>query len=147
MLPEVIGYYGQVNPELRDKLKLKQDSYLFKLDLDMAISAINEKTVRYKKLPQFPEVQRDLALIIPDTVSYSELEKVIQKGVQSNLFTGCEIFDVYQGEHVQDGFKSVAFRIKMQDVNATLTDETVEAQMANVRATIKKTFAEASFRE
>lgn len=145
--PEVIGYYGQINPELRDKLKFKQEAYLFKLDLDLAISAINEKTVRYKKLPQFPEVQRDLAIIIPENVSYAEIEKVIQKGVQGNLFTGCEIFDVYQGEHVQDGFKSVAFRIKMQDVNSTLTDETVEAQMANVRSVLKKSFAEVSFRE
>ena len=145
--PEVIGYYGQINPELRDKLKFKQEAFLFKLDLDLAISAINEKTVRYKKLPQFPEVQRDLAMIIPDTVSYTEIEKVIQKGVQNNLFNGCEIFDVYQGEHVQDGFKSVAFRIKMQDVNATLTDETVETQMANVRSVLKKSFAEVSFRE
>ena len=145
--PEVIGYYGQVNPELRDKLKLKQESFIFKLDLDLAISAINEKTVRYKNLPQFPEVQRDLAFIVPDTVSYSELEKVIQKGVQGNLFTGCEIFDVYQGEHVQEGFKSVAFRIKMQDSNATLTDETVEVQMANVRSALKKSFNDVSFRE
>ena len=145
--PEVIGYYGQINPEVRDKLKIKQESFIFKLNLDLAISAINEKTVRYKKLPQFPEVQRDLALIIPDTISYSDIEKTIQKGVQSNLFNGCEIFDVYQGEHVQDGFKSVAFRIKMQDINTTLTDETVEAQMANVRAVLKKTFADVSFRE
>lgn len=145
--PEVIGYYGQINPELRDKLKFKQEAFLFKLDLDLAISAINEKTVRYKKLPQFPEVQRDLAIIIPDSVSYTELEKVIQKGVQGNLFNGCEIFDVYQGEHVQAGFKSVAFRIKMQDANATLTDETVETQMANVRSALKKSFAEVSFRE
>lgn len=145
--PEVIGYYGQINPELRDKLKIKQESFIFKLNLDLAISAINEKTVRYKKLPQFPEVQRDLALIIPDTISYSDIEKTIQKGVQSNLFNGCEIFDVYQGEHVQDGFKSVAFRIKMQDINTTLTDGTVEAQMANVRAVLKKTFADVSFRE
>lgn len=145
--PEVIGYYGQVNPELRDKLKIKQESFIFKLNLDLAISAINEKTVRYKKLPQFPEVQRDLAFVIPDTISYSELEKAIQKGVQGNLFNGCEVFDVYQGEHVQDGFKSVAFRIKMQDKNATLTDETVETQMANVRSVLKKSFAEVSFRE
>lgn len=145
--PEVLGYYGQVNPEVRDKMKLKQDSFIFKLDLDLVLTAINEKTVRYKKLPQFPEVQRDLALIIPNSVSYSELEKVIAKGVQGNLFTGCEIFDVYQGEHVQEGFKSVAFRIKLQDTNATLTDEMVESQMANVRASLKKSFAEVSFRE
>jgi len=145
--PEVIGYYGQVNPELRDKLKIKQESFIFKFNLDLALSAINEKTVRYKKLPQYPEVQRDLAVIIPNSVSYAELEKVIQKGVQNNLFAGCDVFDIYQGEHIQDGFKSVACRIKMQDTNSTLTDETVESQMANVRAVLKKTFADVSFRE
>ena len=145
--PEVIGYYGQLNPELRDKLKLKQDAFLFKLNLEMALSAINAKTVKYKKLPQFPEVQRDLAVIIPDNVTYADIEKVIQKGIQNNLFKGCEIFDVYNGEHVQNGYKSVAFRIKMQDANSTLTDETVETQMANVRSVLQKTFAELSFRE
>ncbi len=145
--PQVIGYYGQVNPELRDKLKIKQDMFLFKLDVDALVSAINEKTVRYKKLAQYPEVQRDLAVIIPDKVSYAELEKVIQKGVQNNLFKGCDVFDVYQGEHIQEGFKSIACRIRMQDVNSTLTDETVETQMANVRAALKKAFNEVSFRE
>ena len=145
--PQVIGYYGQVNPELRDKLKIKQDMFLFKLDVDALVSAINEKTVRYKKLAQYPEVQRDLAVIIPDKVSYAELEKVIQKGVQNNLFKGCDVFDVYQGEHIQEGFKSIACRIRMQDVNSTLTDETVETQMANVRAVIKKSLPDASFRE
>lgn len=145
--PQVVGYYGQVNPELRDKLKIKQDSFIFKLDVDLLISAINEKTTRYKKLAQYPEVQRDLAIIIPNKVSYAELEKAIQKGVQNNLFKGCDVFDVYQGEHIQEGFKSIACRIRMQDVNTTLTDETVEAQMANVRAVLKKTFNEVSFRE
>ena len=145
--PEVIGYYGQVNPELRDKLKIKQDSFIFKLNLDLAISAINEKTVRYKKLPQYPEVQRDLAVIISNNVSYADLEKVIQKSIQNNLFKGCDVFDIYQGEHIQEGFKSVACRIRMQDINATLTDETVETQMANVRASLKKSFADVSFRE
>ena len=145
--PEVVGYYGQVNPELRDKLKLKQESFIFKLNLDLAISAINEKTVRYKKLPQYPEVQRDLAIIVPEDLSYADIEKTVQKGIQNNLFTGCEIFDIYKGEHVKDGFKSVAFRIKMQDTAATLTDEAVEAQMANVRSVLQKTFTELSFRE
>lgn len=145
--PEVIGYYGQINPELRDKLKMKQDAFLFKVDLDMVFNNINETVPRYKKLPQFPEVQRDLAMIIPNDISYADIEKAIKKGVNNNLFNGCDIFDIYQGEHVQDGFKSIACRIKMLDPNTTLTDDTIETQMANVRANLKKTFAELSFRE
>ncbi len=145
--PEIIGYYGEIHPELRAKLKFNQGAFLFKLDLDMLIEGVNESVVKYKKLPQFPEVQRDLAVIIPKTTSWSELENVIKKGVDNKIFTGCEVFDVYEGEHVSEGFKSVAFRIKMQDTNSTLTDETIEAQIAQVRSTLKKALPELSFRE
>jgi len=145
--PAVVGYYGEVHPEVRGKLKLNQNAYLFKLDLNMIIEAYNESVVRFKKLPQFPEVQRDLAVIVPSATSWDELEKIVKKGINNNVFNGCDVFDVYQGEHVQDGFKSVAFRIKMQDSNATMTDDLIEAQMANLKATLKKTLPELSFRE
>jgi len=145
--PEIIGYYGEIHPELKGKLKLNQSAFLFKLDLDMLVNAVNESTVRYKKLPQFPEIQRDLAVIVPKTTTWDDLEKIIKKGVDNKLFTGCEVFDIYEGEHVSEGFKSVAFRIKMQDTNATMTDETIETQMANVRAVLKKSLPDLSFRE
>ena len=145
--PAIIGYYGEIHPELRGKLKLNQDAFLFKLDLDMLIEAVSENVPRYKKLPQFPEVQRDLAIIVPKTTSWDDLEKIVKKGIDNKIFNGCEIFDVYEGEHVQEGFKSVAFRIRMQDANATLTDEAIEVQMANVRSTLKKNLDEVSFRE
>ena len=145
--PEIIGYYGEVHPELRNKLKLNQNAFVFKLDLDMLISAVNETVPRYKKLPQFPEVQRDLAVIVPAVTTWDELEKVVKKGVDNKVFNGCEVFDVYQGEHVSEGFKSVAFRIRMQDANSTMTDEAIETQMANVRSALKKAMPELSFRE
>lgn len=145
--PEIIGYYGELHPELAGKLKLNQSAFLFKLDLDMLISTVNETVPRYKKLPQFPEVQRDLAIIVPKTTTWDELEKVVKKGIDNKIFNGCKVFDVYEGEHVPEGFKSVAFRICMQDPNATLTDETIEAQMANLRSVLKKNVTELSFRE
>ena len=113
----------------------------------MWVSGVSESVVRYKKLPQFPEVQRDLAVIIPKTTSWDDLEKVVKKGIDNKIFTGCEVFDVYEGEHVSEGFKSVAFRVKMQDANATMTDEVIETQMANLRSTLKKALPELSFRE
>ena len=145
--PEIIGYYGEIHPELKGKLKFNQTGFLFKLDLDLLISGVNETVVKYKKLPQFPEVQRDLAVIIPSSVTWEDLEKNIKKGIANNIFNGCEVFDVYQGEHVQEGFKSIAFRIKMQDSNATMTDEVIETQMANLRTILKKALPELSFRE
>ena len=144
--PTVIGYYGEIHPELKGKLKLNQNAFLFKLDLDMVIDAVNETVVKYKKLPQFPEVQRDLAVFVPKTLAWDDLEKVIKKGIDNKIFNGCEVFDVYEGEHVQEGFKSVAFRIRMQDANATMTDEIIETQMANLRSVLKKNLPDLMFR-
>ena len=73
----------------------------------MIIEAYNESVVRFKKLPQFPEVQRDLAVIVPAETTWDELEKIVKKGIANNIFNGCDVFDVYQGEHVKEGFKSV----------------------------------------
>jgi len=145
--PEPIGYFGQIHPSLKDKLKLNQDAFMFELDLDAIISAVKETTPRFKHLPQFPEVRRDLAFIIDEKVSFEEIQKVIKGAVQQNIFKGSEVFDVYQGEHVDKGYKSLAFRIKMQDENATLTDEIIEKQMQSVREKLQKTYADIAFRE
>ena len=143
-----IGYFGQIHPLLKDKMKIKgQDVFIFEIDLDEIISIIKEHTVRYKKLPQFPEVRRDIAFIINEEVSFEDIQRVIKGAVQQNIFNGSEVFDVYQGDNIEKGFKSVAFRIKMQDESATLTDEVIEHQMNNVRAKLQKTYAEISFRE
>lgn len=145
--PLPIGYFGQVHPTLIDKLKLNQDAFLFKVDLTELIAAVKETVPRFKHIPQYPEVRRDIAFIINDEVSFDDIQKVIKSSVKQNIFKGSEIFDVYQGEHVEDGFKSVAFRIKMQDENATLTDEIIEQQMTSVREKLQKTYAQISFRE
>ncbi len=143
-----IGYFGQIHPILKDKLKIKgQEVFMFEIDLDALISIIKEHTVRFKKLSQYPEVRRDLAFVINEDVTFDDIQRVIKGAVQQNIFKGSEVFDVYQGENIEKGFKSLAFRIKMQDENATLTDEVIERQMSNVRAKLQKTYAEISFRE
>lgn len=135
-----VGFFGQLHPILKDKLKVNQDVFLFEINLDEILKAVNPSVTRFKKLPQFPEVQRDLAFVVPDSVSFDELQKVVKKAVQTNLFNGCEVFDVYQGENIEKGFKSVAFRVKMQDEQATLTDEIVDVQMKSVRENLQKSF-------
>ena len=145
--PLTIGYLGQIHPILKDKLKLNQEAYIFKVDLNQLISIVKETTPIFKKLPQFPEVRRDLAFVINEEVSYDELQRVIKSGVEQNIFAGCEIFDVYQGENIEKGYKSLAFRIKMLDSNTTLTDEVIEKQMASVRVKLQKAYANISFRE
>ncbi|MBQ2611713.1 hypothetical protein IJF81_04900 [bacterium] len=63
------------------------------------------------------------------------------------MFKGSEIFDIYQGDNIEDGYKSLAFRIKLQDENATLTEEVIEEQMNSIRCKLQKTFTDVTFRE
>ena len=142
-----IGYIGQIHPILKDKLKLNQDVFIFSVDVDILISAVKESVQRFKHLPQFPEVRRDLAFVINDKVSYDDIQRVIKSGVQQNIFQGSEIFDVYQGENIEKGCKSLAFRIKMLDENATLTDDVIERNMQSVREKLQKAYPDISFRE
>ena len=102
------------------------------------VEASNLSVVKYKKLPQYPEVQRDLSFVVPVDTTYDSIKKIVKKAVKSNLYKGCEIFDVYQGEHMEEGFKSLAFRVKLQDENATLTDEVVESQIQSVKSALEK---------
>ncbi len=142
-----IGYIGQIHPLLKDKLKLNQDAFMFSVDVDVLISVIKETVPRFKHLPQFPEVKRDLAFVINENVSYDDIQRVIKSGVQQNIYQGSEVFDVYQGENIEKGYKSLAFRIKMLDENATLTDDVIERNMQSVREKLQKAYADISFRE
>ena len=142
-----IGYVGQIHPVLKDKMKLKQEAFLFKVEIDALLSIIKEVVPRFKHLPQFPEVRRDLAFVIGEKVSFDEIQRVIKGAVPQNLFQGSEIFDVYQGENIEKGYKSLAFRIKMLDEKATLTEDVIERTMQNVREKLQKTFADITFRE
>ncbi len=90
--PQPVGYFGQIHPILKDKLKLNQDAFIFKLDLDEIIAIIKESVPRFKKLPQFPEVRRDLAFIINDDVTFDDIQRVIKGAVQQNIFKGSEVF-------------------------------------------------------
>lgn len=144
---QTVGYFGQIHPILKDKMKFNQEAFIFKVDLDALIAIVKETIPRFKHLPQFPEVRRDLAFVINEDVSYDDIQRVIKGGVQQNIFKGSEVFDVYHGENIEKGYKSLAFRIYMQDENATLTDEVIDRQMQNVREKLQKAYADISFRE
>jgi phenylalanyl-tRNA synthetase beta chain len=144
--PIVLGVFGQIHPNTQDKCKLGQNVFMFEFDVDVILSNMNKSTSRYKELSQYPQLTRDIAFIIPETVTNSEVEKIIKKS-SSSIYQRCDIFDIYKGEHVQRGFKSVAYRITLQDKESTLTDERVDEEIKKIKEGLKKSFDGATFRE
>ena len=92
--PEVIGYFGEIYPLLKDKLKINQSIYLFELNLGKLIKACQINTVKYKPLAQYPEVQRDISFAIEKDVTNEQIVLAIKKSADSKLFKKANLLDL-----------------------------------------------------
>ncbi len=144
--PVTIGYFGEIYPLIKDKMKINQDIYLFELNLGKLLEAAVYHTQRYKPLPQFLEVQRDISFSIDKTVSNEQIVLAVKKCANNKLFKGVNLFDIYQGEHIKDGCKSLAYRIILQNEEATLTDEIIDSEINNIKTGLIKKFPTINFR-
>ena len=144
--PETIGYFGEIYPIIKDKMKINQNVLLFELNLGKLIQAACTTTVKYKQLPQFPEVQRDISFAIEKNISNEEIMQTIKRSATSKLFKSANLFDIYEGEHIQAGFKSMAYRITLQDEDATMTDEIIDKEIANIKSGLIKKFPTVNLR-
>ena len=141
-----IGYMGKIHPILKDKLKFNQDLYVFELDLEAILQAVSPNVIKYKKLPVFAPVSRDIAFALDENVTNETILKTIKKIADKSLFKGAKVFDIYQGEHIEKGKKSMAYRITLQDENQTLTDEIIDKEMKKIREGLEKSLPGAVLR-
>ena len=91
----------------------------------------------YKPLPKYPAVTRDLAILADETVLAADVERVIKKQAKS-LFAGLTLFDVYKGKQVPEHKKSMAYSLKLQSMDKTLTDAEVNETVQNILAALEK---------
>lgn len=124
----VIGFVGELHPKWLQKYDLPQAPLVFEVDMDAVLQ--REKT-RYQPVSKFQAVRRDLAFVLPENVSYAELESSL-KTVSSPLVQEIALFDVYRGTGLPEGMKSMAVKVLLQDMENTLTDEAVEPVMAKL---------------
>ena len=103
-----IGYLGKVSYEVKDKLDLRTDAYVLELDLDV-LYALDTKA-KFEPLSKFSEVSRDLALLMNKDITCGQVEEVISKSCK--YIKKINLFDVYEGENIPEGKKSMAFTVK-----------------------------------
>ncbi len=120
------GFVGVLSPTVREKaeLKGKEDITVFELDLDIVFDALPGTPV-YQPIPKFPAVERDVALIVDEGINAAEVIRRI-KDYPSKLIENAVIFDLYKGEGIPEGKKSMAFNIRYRAADRTLTEEEVE---------------------
>ncbi|MCV2402617.1 phenylalanine--tRNA ligase subunit beta [Marinomonas sp. C2222] len=118
---EFVGLMGELHPQLTKDLGSNQPLYVFDIALDAVLSATLPE---YKAVSRFPEVRRDLALLVDRSVPVSELERVIAASA-GDAFKSVLVFDVYQGQGIDETQKSVALGLTWQLTSHTLSDEEV----------------------
>ena len=119
---ERIGLIGQIHPTEQKKRDLK-NTYVLEMNLEKILS-INTEELLYVPVPRFPSISRDIALVVSSETSAGTLENVI-RNAGGKLLKNVSLFDLYEGDNVEEGKKSIAFSLTYADPERTLTDEEV----------------------
>jgi phenylalanyl-tRNA synthetase beta chain len=134
-----VGWFGEVALGVREAFDLSAPVFLAELSLT-ALLALPRAEIRYQPLPRFPAVQRDLAVVVRDEVTSGEIEAAI-RSLELPLLSHLTLFDVYEGEQVGAGKRSLAWSLTFQAPDRTLTDREVNELHARIVAEISRRFA------
>ena len=127
---------GLVKPSIAKKAEVKQHVFFADIDWDYLFKQYNDKAV-FVELPKFPEVRRDLSLVIDKTVSFDQIQK-LARNYEKNLLKQINVFDVYQGDNLGDGKKSYSVSFMLQDYEQTLTDKVIDKTMEKLMGAFEK---------
>ena len=130
--PRTVVEMGIVAPEILRRFDLKQPVYFAEIDFDLIVRAAKKQRIAVEELSRFPEVKRDLALLVDKGVSFSELRN-IAFATEKKLLKSVTLFDVYEGDKLPAGKKSYALGFTLEDKNQTLNDKMIEKAMANLQ--------------
>ena len=135
-----IGIMGEIHPDVQDNYGIGTKTYVAKLNIPEMMSLADEM-ITYQPLPKFPATTRDLSLICDDEIPVAALEKAI-KGAVGKILEKVTLFDVYKGQQIESGKKSVSYSISMRSHDGTLTDEQADGAMKRVLKALKELGAE-----
>lgn len=132
-----LAQFGWVKKSILKKLDIKQEVYYADFNWDNVIGSVKSSNVKYKEIPKFPEVRRDLALVVDKNVKYDLLESLAFQ-TEKTLLKRVNLFDVYEGDKIDAGKKSYALSFILRDENTTLTDKQVEIVMEKLVKTYQE---------
>ena len=133
---ETVGWLGALHPQLVTELDLQAPVFAFELSLNKITEG---RLPQFKELSRFPEVRRDIAVLVDKTVAAENLLGTIRSVAGENL-TNLRLFDVYEGKGIDPNRKSLAIGLTMQHSSRTLTDDEVNAVMDKVIESLEQGF-------
>lgn len=132
---QVIAQAGLVSDAMLQIGSIEQDVFYAEVYWETLMKLYKEK-ITFEEISKFPEVQRDLSLVLDENVSFQEIKKLAQK-TERNLIKSINVFDVYVGKSIPEGKKAYALRFILQDNKKTLNDKTIDKTMKKLRTTFE----------
>ena len=123
------GWIGELHPLVLRAWELSGAAVAFELDVDVVHELTQGRIATYSDVTSFPAVLQDIAVIVPEDVPAARLEEVVRAGA-GDLLAAVRVFDLYHGEQVGEGNKSLALRLEFRAPDRTLTDEEVAERRA-----------------
>ncbi|MGM9793194.1 MAG: phenylalanine--tRNA ligase subunit beta [Candidatus Cryptobacteroides sp.] len=136
---EPLAVIGTVSPALARKFDVRQPVFAAEICWQTLLKLVSRVKVKFQEMPKFPEVKRDLAVLIDENVAYADLCRAAQKSVK-RILKQVSLFDVYRGDKIPEGKKQYAINFVLQDPEKTLTDQEVEKAMSRLLATFQNQF-------
>lgn len=135
---EDIGLIGEIHPDVLSNYDIKTRVYSGQLDFEKIVEFTN-MDIKYKQLPKYPAMTRDIAVVLKEDVMVGQIEKTILK-YGAGLIESLELFDIYRGNQIQEGLKSVAYSIIYRSHDRTLTDDEVNTIQNQIIEDLEKSF-------
>ena len=128
---KTLGYLGMVSKRICKDFDIKQEVYFAELEWESLFKMAKKNRVQFNEIPKYPEVRRDLALLVNEDVTFAQIKEVAQKS-ERKLVKDINLFDVYKGANLGEGKKSYAVSFILQDDSKTLTDKQIDKVMNNL---------------
>lgn len=131
----VVGTFGEIHPEISEKMDiLKERAYIAEMNVSLLKQYMNKK-IKYERVVKYPEVTRDFAIVLDESVLVGDMIEAIKKS--SEFIESVGLFDIYRGEHIESGKKSVAISVVMRDKKGTLNEEEINKVQAKILGIVK----------
>lgn len=136
---KVLATMGTVSPALLRKFDIRIPVYATEIDWSLLLKIYLKSKVTYRELPQYPEVKRDLALLLDESVSFADIRKTAF-ATEKRILRKVVLFDVYRGDKIPAGKKQYAIGLTLQDSDKTLTDKYVEQVIGRIMGALQKQY-------
>lgn len=134
---KTIGSLGIVKYSILKKMDIEQPVFYAEFDWDVLVKMAAKKKVTFTDLPKTQPVKRDLALLVDQSVTFEQIEKIV-KASEKKLLKGVSLFDVYEGKNLEAGKKSYAISITLQDAEKTLQDKQIDNVMNKIISNLER---------